>query len=123
MTDLLTNLAQAEFCNKSLMLSVSEHLDVNIHTMVLNGRTTLWTLIDARAWESAALALIEEVLPGWGRKQNSPADYMDRDVVNVTLWHIPEGLKGPMVSASHKSEPLALITALLKALETGGDHD
>jgi hypothetical protein len=75
--------------------------------------TRLDRLIESEAWADAALVLLEIVLPQWT---------LHRLIYDHGEWHcslsrqpdLPIGL-GPMTEATHRSLPLAILSALLQA--------
>ena len=75
-------------------------------------------------WSSsldAAISLIEEVLPTAGFM----IETVKRSDDTRTGWSVSfsANYRTPHVETVHKSAPIALLIALLKALETGGDHE
>jgi hypothetical protein len=69
----------------------------------------LWHFVDAEAWETAALALIERRLPGWQWGIDSPY------APNHKLAHAELWTGDDEVIADAQTPTLALIAALLKA--------
>lgn len=75
-----------------------------------------WRMIDAGAWESAALSLLDRALPDalYRIEKKSPSVYRRPDHnFGATCWHA-----GEQEEADHVSPALALLAALLKAKAT-----
>lgn len=100
------------------------------------------TLLDAEAWESAALALVEAKLPGWAVQMEAwppstgkPDRYVRADTERHPAsarakltecgpdgWH-SRGDGHRIADGSAPTPALALLSALLEALDTGDDHE
>ena len=84
------------------------------------------TMLDATAYESAALLLMREVLPGWRRVAREESDHFfvrihSPDFDSVTWgkgenW-ITDVLTGREASAKASTEALAILSAILTAKE------
>ena len=80
---------------------------------------TLDCLIGAKAWESAALALVERVRPGWcWRAEKCPPTYLGPR--GEPFWATC-GPPGEQEAAHGPTPAIALLIALLKSLETTND--
>lgn len=123
MTDLINRLAGAtgadrelfEHVIKQLKPACWEYLDAN-HLVVSDTRSRIQKYLAVGAWESAALALVGEVLPGWKWSVNR-LDYGYTASVKPPLKTQGDlELQDLGEMAAHPTNPaIALLIALLKA--------
>jgi hypothetical protein len=77
----------------------------------------LRSLIEAKAWTDVALAVIEKALPRW-RLTRLVFDDGEWFCSISKNWQLPHWLDGDMVEARHEIMPLAILGAIVEALET-----
>jgi len=116
--EMLTRVEAATFCNKSLLWDICKTLNVSLDTEYQDGPTTLEVLIDARAWQCAAVGLVEKMLPG--RDVNLEIGKVGPDRVTDAYISGADGYfeepKTPDAHGYGLTPALALCAALLRAL-------
>ncbi|MHA7900807.1 MAG: hypothetical protein ACX94B_13160 [Henriciella sp.] len=126
MTTLIQRLEQADGADRLEMTKLFEAVFVHFDLPAFTGRsddlhTKVNPMLLACAWESAALALVAEVLPGWkvgvGEMYITPG--FQANLALVTGEEAEDIVLEDKADARHKSPAIALLLALLHATGEG----